>query len=72
MGERARPARRAPSPCPPLTRARSYVQGMSYLAGNLLLYIVDPYTAFVAFANLLNSPFFLVFLRLDKAQMQKR
>jgi len=48
-----------------------YVQGMSYLAGNLLLYLA-PYEAFVAFAHLLNSPFFHVFLKMDVAGMQAR
>mmetsp|Transcript_15795 Transcript_15795/g.32140 ORF Transcript_15795/g.32140 Transcript_15795/m.32140 type:complete len:284 (+) Transcript_15795:165-1016(+) len=33
-----------------------YIQGMSYLAGHLLLYM-DEYTAFVAFGNLLSKPF---------------
>eukprot|EP00471_Norrisiella_sphaerica_P000427 CAMPEP_0184488152 /NCGR_PEP_ID=MMETSP0113_2-20130426/10555_1 /TAXON_ID=91329 /ORGANISM="Norrisiella sphaerica, Strain BC52" /LENGTH=524 /DNA_ID=CAMNT_0026870635 /DNA_START=492 /DNA_END=2066 /DNA_ORIENTATION=+ len=37
-----------------------YVQGMSYIAGHLLLYM-DEYTAFVAFANLLSKPFFNAF-----------
>jgi hypothetical protein len=48
-----------------------YVQGMSYLAGNLLLYLA-PYEAFVAFAHLLNSPFFHVFLKMDVHGMQAR
>jgi alpha-tubulin suppressor-like RCC1 family protein len=34
-----------------------YVQGMSYLAGMLLIYM-EPYEAFVSFANLLNSHYF--------------
>ncbi|GAB5368860.1 hypothetical protein AAMO2058_001355900 [Amorphochlora amoebiformis] len=33
-----------------------YMQGMSYVAGHLLMYM-DEYTAFVAFANLLSKPF---------------
>jgi len=48
-----------------------YVQGMSYLAGNLLLYM-SPYSAFVCLAHLLNSPFFHTFLKLDQARMQQR
>jgi hypothetical protein len=48
-----------------------YVQGMSYLAGNLLLYMA-PYEAFVAFAHLLNSPFFHVFLKMETGKMQAR
>jgi len=48
-----------------------YVQGMSYLAGNLLLYLA-PYEAFVAFAHLINSPFFHAFLKLDHKLMQER
>lgn len=48
-----------------------YVQGMSYLAGNLLLYMA-PYEAFVAFAHLLNTPFFHVFLKMESAKMQAR
>mmetsp|Transcript_24271 Transcript_24271/g.36403 ORF Transcript_24271/g.36403 Transcript_24271/m.36403 type:complete len:737 (-) Transcript_24271:220-2430(-) len=35
-----------------------YIQGMSFLAGHLLLYIEDVYMAFVALANLLNTPLF--------------
>jgi TBC1 domain family member 14 len=48
-----------------------YVQGMSYIAGNLLLYM-DPLTAFTCFANLLRSSFFHAFLKLDRAMMQER
>lgn len=48
-----------------------YVQGMSYLAGHLLLYL-EPYTAFVCFANLLNSAYFLAFLKMDRDAMQAR
>ncbi len=44
---------------------------MSYLAGNMLLYM-DPFTAFVCFANLLNSPYFHVFLKLDTDKMSGR
>eukprot|EP01083_Nonionella_stella_P032929 90150_1 len=43
---------------------RGYIQGMSYLAANLLLYM-DSYTAFVSFANLLNQQFFHSFLSLN-------
>jgi len=48
-----------------------YVQGMSYLAGNCLLYM-EPYMAFVCLANLLNSPFFHVFLKLEPEKMNLR
>ena len=48
-----------------------YVQGMSYLAGHLLLYM-EPYTAFKCFANMLNTPFFLAVLKMDPAVMAPR
>ena len=48
-----------------------YIQGMSYLAGNLLLYMA-PYPAFVCFANLLNSPYFHTFLKLNPTAMNQR
>jgi hypothetical protein len=48
-----------------------YVQGMSYLAGHLLLYM-EPYAAFVCFANLLNSNYFLTFLKMNRDAMQDR
>jgi len=35
-----------------------YIQGMSFVAGHLLLYIEDVYMAFVVLANLLNMPLF--------------
>jgi len=41
-----------------------YVQGMSYLAAVLLLYL-DPFPAFVCMANLLNRPCQLIFYRLE-------
>mmetsp|Transcript_45728 Transcript_45728/g.74593 ORF Transcript_45728/g.74593 Transcript_45728/m.74593 type:complete len:372 (-) Transcript_45728:380-1495(-) len=47
-----------------------YVQGMSYLAGMLLLHM-DPYSSFVALANLLNYHYFLTFFRMDMTQMRK-
>eukprot|EP00741_Cyanophora_paradoxa_P002005 tig00000525_g1944.t1 len=47
-----------------------YVQGMSYLAAMLLLYM-DSYTAFVCLANMLNQHYFLSFFRLDVAELQK-
>ena len=40
-----------------------YVQGMSYLAATLLLYM-DDFTAFKSLCNLLNSPFFHDFLKM--------
>ncbi|MES1909747.1 MAG: hypothetical protein MHM6MM_002442 [Cercozoa sp. M6MM] len=48
-----------------------YAQGMSYLAGSLLLHMPE-FAAFRALANLLNSPHFHSFLRLDDAQVQAR
>jgi len=48
-----------------------YVQGMSYLAGHLLLYM-DQFHAFIAFANLLNSPFFHSFLLMDIDRQEAR
>lgn len=42
---------------PPIDTCHSQVQGMSYLAGMLLIYM-EPYEAFVSFANLLNSHYF--------------
>ncbi|XXQ35111.1 Rab-GAP TBC domain-containing protein [Plasmodiophora brassicae] len=45
-----------------------YVQGMSYLAGGLLLYL-DPYTAFSTFANLLTMPLLHSFVRMDSEAM---
>merc|ERR1712154_484079 len=50
---------------------RGYIQGMSYLAANLLLYM-DSYNAFVSFCNLLNMKFFHVFLTLDDEIIQPR
>ena len=47
------------------------MQGMSFLAGNLLLYM-DPYPAFLCFANLLHSPIFLGMLKMDHAIMGQR
>uniref|UniRef100_A0A7S2QS08 Rab-GAP TBC domain-containing protein n=1 Tax=Norrisiella sphaerica TaxID=552664 RepID=A0A7S2QS08_9EUKA len=35
-----------------------YIQGMSFVAGHLLLYFEDVYMAFVVLANLLNMPLF--------------
>lgn len=48
-----------------------YVQGMSYLAAYLLLYM-PPYKAFVCFANLLSSPFFHCFLTMQESATQLR
>jgi hypothetical protein len=48
-----------------------YVQGMSFLAGNLLLYM-EPYSAFVCFANMLNSNYFLTFLKMHADDMNER
>ena len=46
--------------------ARVQVQGMSFLAGVLLLNL-DEADAFLALANLLNRPLLLAFYRLDNA-----
>jgi hypothetical protein len=48
-----------------------YVQGMSYVAGNLLLYM-QAIPSFICLANILNSPFFHVFLKLEPSRMQSR
>ena len=48
-----------------------YVQGMSYLAAYLLLYM-PPYKSFVCFANLLSSPFFHCFLKMHTAHTELR
>ncbi|KHN75498.1 TBC1 domain family member 14 [Toxocara canis] len=45
-----------------------YVQSMSFVAAVLLLQM-DPYEAFVAFANLLNRPLQLAFFRLRQPEM---
>lgn len=50
---------------------RGYIQGMSYLAANLLLYM-DSFSAFSAFCNLLNLPFFHCLLTLDDEVMAPR
>lgn len=47
-----------------------YVQGMSYLAGNLLLYL-DPFDSFVCLCNLLNSRMLYDFMRLKQANMSQ-
>jgi hypothetical protein len=46
-----------------------YVQGMSYLAAIFLLNL-DPYDAFVSFANLLNRPFYFTFFNFDVRLME--
>ena len=48
-----------------------YVQGMSYLAAYLLLYC-PPFKAFVCFCNLLSSPYFHCFLKLNARLTQLR
>lgn len=45
-----------------------YVQSMSFVAAVLLLQM-EPYEAFIAFANLLNRPLLLAFYRLRQPQM---
>eukprot|EP00276_Gloeochaete_wittrockiana_P001337 CAMPEP_0184672552 /NCGR_PEP_ID=MMETSP0308-20130426/86159_1 /TAXON_ID=38269 /ORGANISM="Gloeochaete witrockiana, Strain SAG 46.84" /LENGTH=339 /DNA_ID=CAMNT_0027119893 /DNA_START=123 /DNA_END=1138 /DNA_ORIENTATION=+ len=47
-----------------------YVQGMSYVAAMLLLYM-DPLTAFTCFSNLLNQHYFLAFFKLDLNELRK-
>lgn len=47
-----------------------YVQGMSYLAAMLLLYL-EPAGAFCCLANLLNQHFFLAAFRMDDAQLRR-
>jgi hypothetical protein len=49
------------------------VQGMSYLAGMLLIYM-EPYEAFVSFANLLNSHYFasLFAMNVDEVGLRAR
>lgn len=44
---------------------------MSFLAGHLLLYM-DPFPAFVCFANILNTPFMLAFAKVDSEKMNDR
>ncbi|XP_022915918.2 TBC1 domain family member 14-like [Onthophagus taurus] len=46
-----------------------YVQGMSYIAAILILNM-DPYDAFVCFANLLNKPLHIAAFTLNQHQMQ--
>ena len=48
-----------------------YVQGMSYLAAILLLYM-DDFTAFQCFANLLSGHFYFDFYRLHRDKMMVR
>lgn len=45
-----------------------YVQGMSYIAGVLLLYM-DAFPAFKVLANMLNRPCLLAFFRMDEHQV---
>jgi TBC1 domain family member 14 len=45
-----------------------YVQGMSFIAAVFLLNM-DPYEAFVCFANVLNRRLFLSFFRMDLEQV---
>lgn len=45
-----------------------YVQGMSYLAGMLLLY-TDPYNTFVCFGNLLSNHFLISLFKMDIKQV---
>lgn len=56
-----------------MTRVTLQVQGMSYLAGMLLIYM-EPYEAFVSFANLLNSHYFasLFAMNVDEVGLRAR
>ncbi|VDM30744.1 unnamed protein product [Hydatigera taeniaeformis] len=45
-----------------------YLQGMSFIAGILLLVMDDIYPAFVAFATLMNRPSFYAFYSLDESE----
>ena len=48
-----------------------YVQGLSYIAGTLLLQM-DKFTSFVCFMNIILSPNILPFYRLDEDSIKKR
>ena len=48
-----------------------YVQGMSYVAGILLLNL-EPYKAFVLVVNIISSPLLLPFYRLDQVGIARR
>ena len=48
-----------------------YVQGLSYIAGTLLLQM-DKFTSFVCFMNIILSPNILPFYRLDEENIKKR
>ncbi|KAM3184154.1 hypothetical protein ACTXT7_008945 [Hymenolepis weldensis] len=45
-----------------------YLQGMSFIAGILLIVMDDIYTAFIAFATLMNRPSFYAFYSLDESE----
>lgn len=53
-----------------LNPTMGYVQGMSYLGAMLVLHM-EPFDAFVVFANMLNSPFFAAMYRMDMERMFK-
>lgn len=46
-----------------------YLQGMSFIAGILLLVMGDIYPAFIAFATLMNRPSFYAFYSLDESEV---
>lgn len=46
-----------------------YLQGMSFIAGILLIVMDDIYTAFIAFATLMNRPSFYAFYSLDESEV---
>lgn len=48
-----------------------YVQGMSYVAGILLLNL-EPYKAFVVLVNIISSPLLIPFYRLDQVGITRR
>ena len=47
-----------------------YLQGMSFIAGILLLVLDDIFTAFIAFATLMNRPSFYAFYSLDESEVR--
>ena len=49
-----------------------YLQGMSFIAGILLLVMDDIFAAFIAFATLMNRPSFYAFYTLDESEVCKR
>jgi hypothetical protein len=48
-----------------------YVQGMSYIAGLILLYL-DPYHTFLLLTNMISSPSILPIFRMSEEALQTR